>query len=291
MSELPYSSNYNILKLVGQGQFGRVFCAVHRQNGKLLALKEFAHQRFSTKIFLRELHFLAILQHPNVITFHGLEHTPTGRFLVMDYCEGGTLRNLMQLNEQLSLVYGLKFIADILSGLEYAHSRGIVHCDIKPENVLLSLDASGWIARLSDFGIARIYNELSSQKHMCTGSPAYMAPERFYGEYSSASDLYAVGVMLYELAVGYRPFSGLPAQLMTAHLNQPVKIPDTVPFLLRSAILTAMQKLPNNRFRSAAQMLKSVQLATEVERITHGSIPPLSVPNVDNLVSSLEEGV
>ena len=282
MSEpFPDSSKYRIIKLVGQGQYGRVFCAVHKQTGKLVALKELDQQRFPTNKFLRELHFLSSLQHPNIIAFQGIEHTPTGRYIVMDYCEGGTLRHLMQSEEPLSLVHGLKLIADVLAGLDYAHSRDVVHCDIKPENILLSLNSNGWGARISDFGLAKIIHQVSTEQTVCTGSPAYMAPERFYGKYSPASDIYAVGVMVFELALGYRPFSGLPGELMTAHLNQPVEVPNTVSFLLRSAILTAMHKLPTHRFASTSQMLKSIQLAAEVENLTNGDVPPLSIPKFD----------
>jgi serine/threonine-protein kinase len=262
-----HRSNYRILELVGQGQFGRVFCAIHRQTGHLVALKELEHQRFPTHKFLRELRFLLSLQHPNIVTCQSLEYSQTGRYLVMDYCEGGTLRDLMQSESQLSLVQSLKLIADVLAGLEYAHSQGIVHCDIKPENILLSLDATGWIARISDFGVARLSQEIYSDYLDSTGSPAYMAPERFYGQYYPTSDLYAVGVLLFEMAVGHRPFSGLPGELMLAHLNQPVKIPDTVPFLLQSTISTALQKLPARRFASAAEMLRSIRLAAEVESL------------------------
>lgn len=273
------SSKYHILNLVGQGQFGRVYCAVHKTSEKIVALKELDQKRFPTKKFLRELFFLSSLQHPNIISFQGIEHTSTGRFIVMDYCEGGTLRDVMQ-STAFNLAHGLKFAIDILTGLEHAHCRDIVHCDLKPENILLSRDSTGWIARISDFGLAKIQHELiaSENKFLCTGSPAYMAPERFYGKYSPASDLYAVGVMLFEMAVGIRPFSGLPRELMAAHLNQSVEIPNTVPFLLRSTISKAMQKLPANRFASAAQMLKSVQLAAEVERLTQGDVPPISIP-------------
>lgn len=254
-------SNYRILGLVGQGQFGRVFCAIHRETGRLVALKELERQ-IPTHKFLRELRFMVSLQHPNIVTCQALEHTPTGRYLVMDYCKGGTLRNLIQSQVQLSLVQRLKLIADVLAGLEHVHSRGIVHCDIKPENILLSLDTTGLIARIADFGVARLSQELGSDDHLGdTGSPAYMAPERFYGQYSPASDLYAVGVMLFELVVGDRPFFGSPGELMSAHLNQPVKVPSTVPFLLRSTISTALQKLPARRFTCAADMLKSIRLA------------------------------
>lgn len=264
-------SKYRILGLVGQGQFGRVFCAIHRKTGHLVALKELIQQRSPTHKFLRELRFLLSLQHPNIVTCQAIEYIQTGRYLVMDYCEGGTLRNLMQSEIQLSLVQRLKLIADVLAGLEHVHSRGIVHCDIKPENILLSLDTTGWIARISDFGVARLSQELCSGDLGDTGSPAYMAPERFYGEYSPSSDLYAVGVMLFELVVGHRPFSGLPRELMSAHLNRPVKVPDTVPFLLRSTISTALQKLPARRFASAAEMLKSIRLAKEVESLDKGT--------------------
>lgn len=254
-------SKYRLLGLVGQGQFGRVYCASHRKTGRLVALKELDKQRFPTHKFLRELRFLLSLQHANIVTCHALEHTPTGRYLVMDYCEGGTLRGLMEEDVRLHPVQCLNLIIDVLAGLDHAHSRGIVHCDIKPENILLTLQAGGWTARVSDFGIARLHQDSADSDSSNTGSPAYMAPERFYGQYAATSDLYAVGILLFELLAGYRPFSGLPVVMMSAHLNSPVKVPSTVPAALHPVILTALQKLPARRFQSAAQMVTAVQAA------------------------------
>lgn len=268
-------SKYCDLELVGQGQFGRVFRATHKISGQIVALKELETNRFPTAKFLRELHFLISLQHPNVVTFQGLEHTSTGRYLVMDYCDGGSLRNLMNREGKLSLVLSLELVINILAGLEHIHSRKIIHRDIKPENILLSQDTVGLIARVADFGMSKINYELSTDKQDdCAGSPAYMAPERFYGQYSPASDLYAVGIILFELIVGLRPFSGLPGELLKAHINQAVVIPETVPFLLRSTIPKAMQKLPSNRFSSATEMLKSVQLAAQIEDASSNIVPP-----------------
>lgn len=259
-------SNYRILGLVGQGQFGRVFCAVNRQTGRLVALKNLEQQRFPTHKFLRELRFLISLQHPNIVTFHALEHNRTGRYLVMDYCEGGTLRNLMEADYRLSLSQSIKLITDVLAGLEHAHARGVIHLDIKPENILLSLQPTGWVARISDFGIAKFTQGLSEEDMGGnTGSPAYMAPERFYGQYSKSSDVYSVGIMLFELLTGYRPFSGTPLDLMSAHLNNPLRIPDTVPEMWRPLLLTSLQKLAARRFRSASEMLAEIRRITAEE--------------------------
>lgn len=255
------SSKYRLLGLVGQGQFGRVYCASHRRTGHLVALKELGKERFPTHKFLRELRFLLSLQHPNIVNCRALEHTRTGRYLVMDYCEGGTLRSLMEEEVRLHPAHCLKLIGDVLAGLTHAHSRGIIHCDIKPENILLTVQPDGWTARISDFGIARLSQEISRDGTGNTGSPAYMAPERFYGQYSQSSDLYAVGILLFELLTGDRPFSGQPAELMSAHLNQPVKIPETIPPALQSIIHTALQKLPARRFHSALEMLTAVESA------------------------------
>ena len=254
-------SKYRLLGLVGQGQFGRVYCASHRRTGHLFALKELDRQRFPTHQFLRELRFLLSLHHPNIVTCHALEHTQTTRYLVLDYCEGGTLRSLME-EVKLAPLHCLQLVSDILSGLTHAHDLGIIHCDIKPENILLNLRSHGWTARISDFGIARL-NQEARFRTGNTGSPAYMAPERFYGQYSYASDLYSVGVLLYELLVGHRPFSGLPTELMSAHLNEPVKIPAQLAAPLRDLLLRSLQKLPARRFRSTTEMLEAVQAVTE----------------------------
>ncbi len=265
-SDGTYQSKYQILDLIGQGQFGRVYSAVDRQTGELVALKELDRQKFSTKVFLRELGFLVTLQHPNIVSCRGLEYSSTGRYMVMDYFQGGTLRKFVETEHKLDLLENLKLISDILLGLEYAHNRSIVHCDLKPENILLEPQPQekGCIACISDFGIARLAKEANSANKSTgdDGSPAYMAPERFYGHYSYASDLYAIGVMMFELLVGERPFSGIYRDLRNAHLNQSVDIPDTIPVILGPIIDRALQKLPQRRFASASEMHKSIQIAT-----------------------------
>ncbi|WP_448571082.1 serine/threonine-protein kinase [Trichothermofontia sp.] len=268
-------SNYRLLGLVGQGQFGRVFCAIHRKSGQMVALKELKHDRFPTHKFLRELRFLLSLQHPNIVTCRALEHTVNGRYLVMDYCESGTLRNLIVEEVRPHPAQSLKLVMDILLGLEHAHNRGIVHCDIKPENILLQIQPTGWLGRISDFGIAQLSQELN-QDFNTTGSPAYMAPERFYGQYSPASDLYAVGIILFELLVGERPFSGTPADLMSAHLNQPVQIPTFVPEAIQAVIRKALQKLTGRRFHSATTMLAELRSAAKA---TGWQLAPPSEPS------------
>jgi serine/threonine protein kinase len=266
----PKRSSYKTIGLVGQGQFGKVFCAIERRTGELKALKDLDQQRFPTKQFLREFRFLMGLRHPNIVVCEAIEHGPKSRQLVMDYCEGGTLRNLLESESKLSLRHCLKIITDVLQGLEYAHSRGIVHCDIKPENILLQVEADGWLAKISDFGVARLQDEIS-EGNGDTGSPAYMAPERFYGKHSYASDLYAVGVILYEMIVGERPFSGIPKELLQAHLSQPLQLPNSVPFMLRSTLTTALQKLPQSRFASATEMLKAIRLAETIASATNSN--------------------
>lgn len=264
---------YRILGLVGRGQFGRVFCARDRQGNNqspnnLVALKELEQRRFPTNQFLRELRFLISLCHVNIVNCMSLDYSQNRRYLVMEYCEAGTLRSLIEAKNSIedrnlqmrSLDRDLNLVVEILAGLKYAHELDIVHCDIKPENILLKLTKTGWQAKISDFGIARL--AIENDKSDRTGSPGYMAPERFYGQFSKVSDLYAVGVILYELLVGDRPFSGNPVELMYAHLNHRVKVPDFVPELLKKFLYKALEKLPSRRFNSAEVM------QTELENIS-----------------------
>jgi eukaryotic-like serine/threonine-protein kinase len=259
------NSKYQQIESIGQGQFGQVFRALDSTTGNFVALKELDRQRFPTKTFLRELGFLVSLQHPNIVACHGLEYSPTGRYLVMDYCEAGTLRDLIESDTSIALSQYLKLAIDILSGLEYIHDRGIVHCDLKPENILLKNINSNLIACIADFGIAQLYSQdTQSDRNKQLGSPAYMAPERFYGRFSPSSDLYAVGIILYELVTGDRPFIGIPQEIIHAQINQQIVLSNHIPFLLRSLIIKSLEKLPIKRFRSAGDFKKYLQLATEV---------------------------
>jgi serine/threonine protein kinase len=270
------NSRYRILGEVGQGQFGQVFCGSDRTTGQLVAMKKLEHRRFPTHKFLKELAVLARLQHPNIVGLHGLEYSATGRYLVLDYCHGGTLRHLMESKIELALAQKLQLVRDILLGLEHIHQHRIIHCDLKPENILLNVVAQGWSAQIADFGIAHFLEPAEAQNHSSgdTGSPAYMAPERFYGKYSPESDLYAVGVLLFEIVVGHRPFSGMPVDVMKAHLNQPLRIPKSIPSILRLIISKALQKLPQNRYGSATSMRMMVE--TVIANLNYSG--PLSEP-------------
>ena len=259
---MKHKSNYKIIGLVGRGQFGRVLAAIERSSGTLVALKELKSRQLPTSSFLRELNFLVTLNHFNIVTCRALEHWQNNRYIVMDYCEGGTLRKAID-SRQLSLTQSLKLVIDLLLGLKFAHERGIIHRDIKPENILLKISDRSWTAHIADFGIAKLNQEVAEGMGN-TGSPAYMAPEQFYGQYSYSCDLYAAGIILYELVVGERPFSGMPQELLLAHLNQPAIVPCDLPFLLRSAISKSLQKMPRRRFPNAQSMLESLQLTLAV---------------------------
>ncbi|MBE9195920.1 serine/threonine protein kinase [Synechocystis sp. LEGE 06083] len=256
-------SQYRIIGQIGQGQFGRVYCAIHRLTGRMFALKDLEHRVFPTNKFLRELSYLLTLRHPNIVACHGLEYHPGGRYLVMDYCEGGTLRDIIDGDGDLCVAGKIDLVRQILLGLAQAHQHDIVHCDLKPENILLIPRGEGWQVKVSDFGIARLTAKTGNPNFGkgYTGSPAYMAPERFYGKFSVASDIYAVGILLYELIVGDRPFSGFPKALQTAHLNTRLTLPPEFPPLLGSIVQRALEKLPQRRFSSAASMASALATA------------------------------
>jgi serine/threonine-protein kinase len=273
-------SKYKVLDIIGQGQFGRVFAAVHRSTGELVALKELNKQQLATSKFLNEFFLQVSLSNAYVVAYKGLEHDRDNRYLVMDYCEGGTLRNLIDSCAQLSLLHSLQLIINILSCLKYVHENSIIHRDLKPENILLNLNDNGWTARISDFGIAKLEHDKRPRNMGDTGSIAYMAPEQFFDRYSYRSDVYAVGIILYEIIVGERPFSGLPKELISSHFSQPVIIPKTVPFILRSIIATALQKLPQRRFASASDMLKSVRSAKEILTLTEKNATSFFKPSI-----------
>lgn len=276
-------SNYRLLELVGQGQFGKVFCATERKTGKLVALKELTHRRLPTNKFLRELWSLLTLQHPNIVTCRALEETATARYLVMDYCEGGTLRELLKQENALTVGEGLLLIRWILAGLDSAHEQGIIHCDIKPENILVTLRNGFWFARLSDFGISRRLSELRGNRFgkddgsmKAMGATAYKAPEGFYGLESPAADIYSMGILLFEMLFGYRPFTGKPSELMWAHLNQPLQVPPVIPQPLSEIVKKALAKLPARRYASAAQMAQAIERAMndpQVRSLRDRSLP------------------
>jgi serine/threonine-protein kinase len=292
-------SRYRILGLVGRGQFGRVFCARNRKTGQLVALKELEQQKFPTSKFLRELRFLLSLEHENIVSCMALEHKSHKRYLVMDYCEAGTLRDLMNRQGYLAPREIVPLVLDILSGLEHAHKSNIIHCDLKPENVLLKLTPSGLQAKLSDFGIARLSQEITTMDSNNTGSPGYMAPERFYGQFSIASDLYAVGIILYELLLMERPFSGKPNELRAAHINQRLRLPEGMPEALKAILTRSLEKLPSKRYASAAQMRQELVAACnslDIDRLDLSNLidpeelhPPIPTILLSNAGDSLKE--
>lgn len=247
-------SRYWRLGIVGHGRYGQVYCAVDRQTGQLVAIKQLNQQNSLDRPELPELRWLLGLQHPNIVACQAIEPTAAGQQLILEYCEGGTLRNLMASPVRLTRADIVPLVSDVLAGLAYVHQRGIVHCDVKPENILLRYCGDRWVAKLSDFGLAQPKQVRTPGSLVQVGSPPYAAPERFYQQALAASDLYSVGILLYELLLGHRPFSGTADQLRKAHLSQPVPLPATLPDSAQIILRTALEKQPGHRYESAEAM-------------------------------------
>ncbi|GEM_PF-827694 len=216
--------DYELQRIIGDGSNGVVYLAKDLKTGGLCAVKEFSLGQFSTQRFLKELSFLFTLQHPNIIRCQNLIYGGAKKsYLILEFAEHGNLRDhINQSGGKLPPSEVLNLARQIGAGLAQAHANDIIHCDVKPENILLGGDKDQLIYKLADLGIALHCHRNKSA--LSSGSPLYMAPEQFYDQPVPASDLYSLGVTLYECLTGKLLFDTNDSQeLFLAHTQ---KFPD-----------------------------------------------------------------
>jgi tetratricopeptide (TPR) repeat protein len=233
--------------------------------------------------FLREIEIAAQLQHPHILPLLDSGEADGFLYYVMPYIEGESLRDRLTRQRELPVSEAVRLLRDVADALSYAHGRGVVHRDIKPDNVMLS----GRHALVADFGVAKAVSEATGRQTMTTagvalGTPAYMAPEQAAADphVDHRADLYALGAMGYELLTGQPPFTGLtPQQVLAAHVTEAPKpvgaLRQACPPALAEAIMRCLAKRPSDRWQSAEELLEQLEaLGTP----SAGSTPTSTMP-------------
>jgi len=211
--------------------------------------------------FMREARAAGSLQHPNIITIYDFGDTEGYLYIAMEYVEGADLSEVMSRQDPLPVAGKLDIMVDVLQALDYAHNRRVVHRDVKPGNIRVAVDGR---AKLMDFGIARLEKSDLTKSGIMIGTPDYMAPEQVTGrEISPATDVFAVGVVLYEFLTGRRPFDGptLHAVLYKVVHEQPPPLKEAAPSLpasLQPVLSKALAKDPDDRYPTAGLMARDL---------------------------------
>src|SRR5687767_1160407 len=267
---------YTITRELGRGGMATVYLAEDLRHGRDVAVKVL-HPDLASALgsdrFLREIRLAARLNHPRILPLFDSGAADGFLFYVMPYVEGESLRDRLTREKQLPIADAVRIATEVASALDYAHRHAVIHRDIKPENILLH-DGSALVA---DFGIALAVSSAGgcrmTETGMSLGTPHYMSPEQAMGEreITARSDVYALGVMTYEMLLGEPPFSGPTAQAIVAKLLTEAPRPLTprrhsVPPAVEDAVLTALEKLPADRFGSAAEFAVALQDGTKARR-------------------------
>lgn len=255
-SQIP---GYQVIRKIGDGGMSSVYLAIQLSVGREIALKilspELRTDPTFAERFYREANIVGALSHPNVISIYDVGKHGKHYYMAMDYLPGASCKDLIN-DQQITALKALKIIKDITKALEYVHAQGYLHCDIKPDNILLRADGS---AVLTDFGIAR---EIKDEKpsNSIAGTPHYMSPEQAQGhKLDKTSDIYNLGVLLFEMLSYRLPYMGKDAiSIAIKHVSAPIPaLPDQYE-ALAPLVNKMLAKKPGQRFQNANELIHAI---------------------------------
>jgi len=285
--EMVLGGRYQIIRQLGSGGMALVYHARDLNLQREVAVKalrdDLVHDPAFQARFLQEARAAANLLHPNIVTIYDFGHDASRYFLVMEYVQGTDLKTYLRRRGRLTVQEAVELGIQISSGVGYAHRAGLVHCDLKPQNILVSPDGR---AKITDFGIARALASIEPDEtsEVVWGSPQYMAPEQAAGgPPSPSSDVYGIGVILFELLTGRLPFDSENADELTQlHLSAPPPSPrrfnPDLPPALEQIVLKVLAKEPSARYRTADQLARV--LTTFVAQPLQGDPGPVDATHV-----------
>ena len=257
-------NRYELLELIGSGGMAMVYKAKCHRLNRLVAVKvlksDFASDADFRRRFYDESQAIAMLSHPNIVSVYDVSRS-SPEYIVMELIDGITLKQYMERRGRLNWRESLHFITQIMKGLSHAHSRGIVHRDIKPQNIMVLRDGS---VKVTDFGIACLSNSANTMTQEALGSVHYISPEQAKGNRPDArSDIYSAGVVLYEMLTGHLPYDAdTPEEIALMHIAGSAKPPrewnSDIPEELERITLRAMEPDLRKRYQSAGEMLKAL---------------------------------
>ncbi len=251
---------YDIRGTLGRGAMGVVYegwdpAIARRVAIKTVRVADNADNETTQSLarFKREAQAAGRLNHPNIVGVFDYGETDEVAFIVMEFIDGGSLKELLDRGEHLVPAEIVRVMTSLLAGLQYSHDRGVVHRDIKPANIMFTSQGQ---VKIADFGIARIESSSMTQVGTVMGTPAYMSPEQFVGQtVDRRTDIYSAGVVLYQMVTGDRPFDGSMSAIMHKALNveppRPSELSVVAPAALDAVVAKAMAKRPENRFETA----------------------------------------
>lgn len=253
---------YRILSPLGSGGFGAVYLAEDTWIDKKVAIKVPHRQNLDFGELLREPRLLASLSHPNIVTVLTAEKQDDIFFIVMEYVPGETLEAVIDRDGALDLPRALDYTCQICNAVDHAHRQGIIHRDLRPGNVLVTEQG---MVKVADFGTSR-FLEIAAHGTTVIGSPPYMAPEQFHGKAVFASDIYSLGVTMYQLLTGGLPYNTpAPAdldRLMRGDLTSPPRLRNPkVPKAISDIVMKAMAPDISARYQRASDLLEAVLAA------------------------------
>lgn len=292
-SQYPDIGKYKIVELVGEGAMGVVYRGRDTVLDRSVAIKvmneSIARQDDLRRRFLHEAQAAASLQHPNVVTIFDLGDADGHLFIAMEFVEGIDLEKLMESGQLLSLQAKLDIMIDVLTGLSFAHKRGIIHRDIKPANIRVTGDGR---AKIMDFGVAHLSSSSMTTTGSLLGTPSYMAPEQITeGKTTEQTDIFAVGGVLYQLLTNMKPFEGPTLQNLFFRIitEDPKPVSSLMPNLPRSLdaiVQKAMAKDPKDRYANALVMANEL---SAVRAKLSGPSYPESVSLSASVSSAIEQ--